>query len=323
MAIKIRDESGSALLRHSSAESGKVKWRDVAMFSFFAYVIAWPMWATLLPAIGFSLSTGRTPAAFGAGALVMLGMFGPALAALVMRAFVSREGFRESLGPSRGWRFYVIALLGPPVLVFVLVGAVVVLGLGQFSPGMPLGTLFVVLLLVGTPIGALLAFGEEYGWRGYLLPKLLPLGEVRASLVVALTWGPWHLPVLLAGLNYPGQGLPAVLVVFLLSVAALSLLQTRLFVASGGSVLAVALLHGSLNTFSDRLTNSEHLVGNPLIVSGGGLLLTTIVAVMMLLAYGARKHPRRASQSFGRADIGGDGPARNGVVWNSVRRNGS
>lgn len=40
----------------------------------------------------------------------------------------------------------------------------------------------------------LMVFGEEYGWRGYLVPKLLPLGEVRASLIVGVIWGVWHFP---------------------------------------------------------------------------------------------------------------------------------
>jgi len=123
------------------------------------------------------------------------------------------------------------------------------------------------LTFVGVPIGTLLAFGEEFGWRGYLLPKLLPLGEVKAALIVGLIWGPWHLPLLIVGLNYPGQPIIAVLAVFLLSATLLSFLHTRFYVASGYSLIAVALLHGSLNTFSDRLTDPEHLSGNPLIVS--------------------------------------------------------
>src|SRR5205085_48045 len=61
------------------------------------------------------------------------------------------------------------------------------------------------LLLIVAAIYVPFTLGEEYGWRGYLLPRLLPLGEVRASALVGLLWAVWHLPLLLAGLNYPGR----------------------------------------------------------------------------------------------------------------------
>jgi CAAX amino terminal protease family. len=142
-----------------------------------------------------------------------------------------------------------------------------------------------MLIFVGVPVGAALAFGEEFGWRGYLLPKLLPLGEVKAAVIVGLIWGPWHLPVLIVGLNYPGQSIIAVLAVFLLSTTLLSLLHTRFYVASSYSLIAVSLLHGSLNTFSDRLTDQNHLTGNPLIVSAGGLIASALLAVGIFIAY--------------------------------------
>jgi membrane protease YdiL (CAAX protease family) len=148
-----------------------------------------------------------------------------------------------------------------------------------------MGSLLAILTFVGVPIGTLLAFGEEFGWRGYLLPKLLPLGEVKAALIVGLIWGPWHLPMLIVGLNYPGQPIIAILAVFLLSATLLSFLHTRFYVASGYSLIAVALLHGSLNTFSDRLTDPEHLSGNPLIVNAGGVIASALVAIGIFITY--------------------------------------
>jgi membrane protease YdiL (CAAX protease family) len=60
-------------------------------------------------------------------------------------------------------------------------------GLSEFNPGtdQPLWYVLLLLLLVGTPVSSVLARGEEYGWRGYLLPRLLPLGEVKASIILA------------------------------------------------------------------------------------------------------------------------------------------
>ncbi|WP_048106776.1 CPBP family intramembrane glutamic endopeptidase [Methanosarcina barkeri] len=40
------------------------------------------------------------------------------------------------------------------------------------------------------------AFGEEFGWRGYSLPKLLPLERKKALIISSIIWGLWHLRLL-------------------------------------------------------------------------------------------------------------------------------
>jgi ABC-type phosphate transport system permease subunit len=77
---------------------------------------------------------------------------------------------------------------------------------------------------------------------------------------------------------------------FLASVVLLSLVHARFYVVSGGSVIVTALLHGSFNTFSDRLTDAKHLAGNPTIVGGGGLIAIAIaVPVAVLTALWLRR----------------------------------
>ena len=266
--------------------SGSVAWRHVIGFVLLAYGLAWATWAALLgPTIKEALQDGRTPAHFTATAAVTLGMYAPALAAVVMRVFISKEGLRRALGPLPSLKIGLAAALLPLALVLILVAIVTMINIGEPTPRKPMGSLLAILTFVGVPIGTMLAFGEEFGWRGYLLPKLLPLGEVKAALIVGLIWGPWHLPVLIVGLNYPEQPITAVLAVFLLSATLLSLLHTRFYVASGYSLIAVSLLHGSLNTFSDRLTDQNHLSGNPLIVSAGGLIASALLAAGMFITY--------------------------------------
>jgi uncharacterized protein len=281
----------STAIQSRREPAGRVAWGHVVAFTLFAYAIAWAMWASLFPEIRDALSSGRTGSAIDLGGVTVFGMFAPALAAVAMRAFVSREGFRGSLGPiRRRWRYYAVAVVGSAVFVGILI-ALAWAGVGG-SALEKTASITLTMLLVGVPIGTVLAFGEEYGWRGYLLPKLLPLGEVRASLLVALIWAPWHLPVLLAGLNYPGRSIPVVLAVFGLSTVMLSLVHTRLFVASGMSVLVVSVLHGSLNTFSDGLTDASHISGNPLLISGGGIIAAGIMAVVVFVAYAVRNARR-------------------------------
>jgi membrane protease YdiL (CAAX protease family) len=101
----------------------------------------------------------------------------------------------------------VLAAITPAIFVTIVLLVDVLTGWGRFAPGTqaPLWTVYLSSLISGVTIGAVFAFGEEYGWRGYLLPKLLPLGEFRASLLVGVIWAFWHTPALLAGLNYPGS----------------------------------------------------------------------------------------------------------------------
>jgi membrane protease YdiL (CAAX protease family) len=57
-------------------------------------------------------------------------------------------------------------------------------------------------VLVAPLINSLFTFGEEFGWRAYLQPKLMPLGGRKVILLMGLIWGVWHWPVIAMGHNY-------------------------------------------------------------------------------------------------------------------------
>ena len=143
-----------------------------------------------------------------------------------MRLFVSKEGLKGSLGPVRAWRFYAFAGLLAAVVVSLVIGIDALTGLGTFTWNgkTPMWVEYAGLAFDGLTFSALMAFGEEYGWRGYLLPKLLPLGEVKAAVLVGAIWATWHLPILIAGLNYPGVAPLAVIAVFVPVTIAMSVL---------------------------------------------------------------------------------------------------
>ena len=70
----------------------------------------------------------------------------------------------------------------------------------------PLHTLLLIQfaqVLIAPGTNAVFAFGEEWGWRGFLLFKLLPLGQWPALVFSGALWGLWHTPVVLLGYNYP------------------------------------------------------------------------------------------------------------------------
>jgi membrane protease YdiL (CAAX protease family) len=277
----------------------RVPWRHVAGFVALAYGISWTMWASAMPDAWHALQAGRTPTSYTVAGLGLLGMFGPALAALVMRRFFTHEGIRGSVGARRNWRYYAVAVVAPMVIVLASLAISAATGLADFRAGdKPLWALFLVLVAIDTPLSTIATLGEEYGWRGYLLPKLLPLGQVKASVIVGLVWAPWHLPLLLVGLNYGGKDVLAVLGFMLALTIALSLLLTRLFVLAGGSVLVTAVAHASFNAFGDRLSDSDHLSSNPFLGGVGGVVGLGLMAVAVLIVYGRgvsrRRHRPRA-----------------------------
>ena len=263
-----------------------VNWREVILFVVLAYGLAWA-WSGffLLPYLSDLVTRSTTPTdmvgRLGAG-VTLPTMLTPMISALIMRLLVSREGLKGSLGLLRSPKYYVAALVLPPVFVTAVVLVVGALGFGEFSWSQATWSVYLMLLLIALPV-TLFTFGEEYGWRGYLLPRLLPLGEIRASLLLGVIWGAWHLPLLLAGLNYPGVNVRLAIIVFTFVTVALSFTYTWFCVASSGSVLVAAVFHASTNQFSDTFWVPPFLSGaNPFAPS---LVSAVLIMALVVVVY--------------------------------------
>lgn len=177
--------------------------------------------------------------------------YGPALAALVA-AWVTagRQGLAEIGARLTRWRLppllYATALLLPLLATSVVV-AIVALGEPErleraaVNP-LRLVAIFFVFALVDGPLG------EEIGWRGFLLPRLLALTRpVTASLLVGVVWYLWHLPLFAADGSRTLDA--AFLWQYLLLNLAYALLHTWLFLRSNGSALLAVLFHTAGNYF--------------------------------------------------------------------------
>jgi membrane protease YdiL (CAAX protease family) len=275
--------------------ASRVSWRDVAGFTALAYSLSWAWWAPMVwPYLGQITLTQALPNVVEGGSIrVPLGMFGPLLAATIMRLLVSRDGVNGTLGVIRSWRYYAVAVAAPAVFIAAVVFGDHMFGLGRFAPSRSLALAVPTVVFIGGALGLPLTLGEEYGWRGYLLQRLLPLGEIKATLIVGLIWTVWHLPILLIGLNYPEQSLVKVLPVFGITVLLMAFPFTWLYMDSRASVIAVALMHSVLNATGDTFTSSRYLDGNPLVVSAGGLVAAAILLMIVLIG-GALRYRKRA-----------------------------
>lgn len=115
------------------------------------------------------------------------------------------------------------------------------------SPGAVLLAVAIATITIAPVINSIPAFGEELGWRGYLLPRLLPLGKTRALAISGIIWGLWHMPfVILLGFHYPEHRLVGALF-FTAIVMLLGIYIGHLRLASGSTILA-AFAHGMFNS---------------------------------------------------------------------------
>lgn len=169
------------------------------------------------------------------------GLFGPALAAIIMAAITDgRPGVKALLGRTVRWRiglpWYVVALGLPTLLALITAGLAVAFGVSFLQLGQLSVLDFVLFALV---------VGEELGWRGYALPKLLETrSALTASLILGVLWGLWHLPTFFAAAT-PQQGLP--IIPFVLLTIEYSIILTWLHLHTRGSVLIATLCHGAIN----------------------------------------------------------------------------
>ncbi|MEV8169760.1 CPBP family intramembrane glutamic endopeptidase [Microbacterium sp. NPDC077486] len=296
----------------------RVPWRAVLIFTLtacgLAALVCLPLW------LGDGLAEPF------AGAILPVMMFTPAAAVLVvmLTTGVPEKGVRArflGLWPLRPAKrvvgLLVAAWLVPPVLVALGILLAAVLGwvrldltfsafadqLAQaLPPGTPVPPVGVVVFaqLAAIPVGALvnsvLAFGEELGWRGWLLPALRPLGTWPALLLTGAIWGLWHSPVILLGYNFGRTDVTGVL--FMIGgCVAWGVLFGWLRLRSG-SLWPAVVAHGSLNAAAGMImivaaVQPDLALAGPLGVAGW--IVAAVVALVLALTGQFRRQPELAA----------------------------
>jgi uncharacterized protein len=100
-------------------------------------------------------------------------------------------------------------------------------------------------LIAGVTVNALAAFGEELGWRGFLLKGFKEMSFFKVCIITGFIWGIWHAPLILMGHNYPHHPQIGVLMMVMFCI-----LLTPFFIyitIKSKSVIAASIMHGTLN----------------------------------------------------------------------------
>jgi len=291
----------------------KINHKRILFFLVFAFGISWATGLVIYLTGGLENSpTYDIGGAEISLALILLAtayMFGPALANLITR-LITKEGtnnlFLKPNFENKRWRYYLAAWFLPGlltiigmILFFLLFPNYFDSGLstlkdmlsesgqtGNINPWLVTVIQTIQALLISPLLNALPTFGEEFGWRGYLQPKLMPLGGQKAVLLTGVIWGIWHWPVILMGYNYgkdyfgaPFLG-PLAMVWFTLS---LSIIFGWLTIKAE-NVWPAVIAHGALNGIASLgilfvKNNPDPLLGPaPVGIIGGiGLTLTALL----------------------------------------------
>ncbi len=165
--------------------------------------------------------------------LIAVVMFFPAIGVLLTR-LITKEGFHNAwLRPhfKGNIKTYLLAYFGPGILTLLGIAVyfaffpdnfdsdygylkltLAAAGTNTTAYPMPLSALLLIqvvqALLLGPIMNFFTCFGEEWGWRGYLLPKMsAKLPALPMLLINGIIWGLWHAPLTAIGHNY-GVGYP-------------------------------------------------------------------------------------------------------------------
>lgn len=267
----------------------KMKFFRLVVFCVLAYLPLYVLTPILNAVCGEYLYSPTASGSTLVAAYVfgVFGMFAPSVAHILTR-LLTREGFKNTylgLNFKGNARYYiasvVVKLLEATLEMFLLWGIFMKgISFSDAFPGgdwqMKIGTF--LLQLAFTIIVFFPGFGEEWGWRGYMMPKLLELMPKPVAVIVGgVIWGLWHAPLTVSGHNfgldykfYPWLGILLMCIFCILMNAFLTLLTERtksVYPAAfchavtnnlgAGVLLSIFASQTSLESMTDILSNID------------------------------------------------------------------
>ncbi len=224
----------------------------------------------------------------------LIGAYGPTIAAIIVEKItVGNRGIKELLKKLLVWKVHIkwyLFVFFVPVLLYavaVLTSKLFGYQLGQINLKDGLNSSF-LFILIALPFGPM---GEELGWRGFFLPRLLQKYSIwKSSIIIGFVWTIWHL----ASFSYPGAAIPSIfevnlwtLFLYLLTIIGESLLFTYLFLKTKFSVLIAILFHAVFNASSNIVLTIfpqvENIVEQREIIYIVNILLIAVLSIVLLL----------------------------------------
>lgn len=231
-------------------------------------------------------------------------MFIPSLSVVIVKKLIYGERLRRDLQISfKLNKWFVGAWLIMPLVAFLTLGINLLLPGVNYNPEMtglaerfasmvtpeqlaemkiqlaalPVSPVWMILgagLFAGITVNAVAAFGEELGWRGFLLYQFRKMSFAKATLLTGAIWGIWHAPLILMGHNYPQHPIIGVFMMVVLCILISPIITY--FTIKSKSVVAAAVLHGTMNA-----TATISIIP----ITGGSDLMTGMPGLAGMLAF--------------------------------------
>lgn len=270
---------------------------SLPIFFVLAYAL---MWACFF-AVAFAVSA-KTAAGYS---LLLLGAFAPGIAALFLSARADGSaGVRALLQPILKWhvgvRWYLfaVAYIATIKLVAAVLYRIARGGWPRFGTEQPI--VILAAIVFSTPFQA----GEEVGWRGYALPRLVKRFGLRcASLLLGVIWAFWHIPqFFIREADTYGQSF----FLYVAQVIALSVAIAWLWARTNGSLLLPMLFHSAVNNSKDIVPSAIPGVTNSLSLHASLVGWLTVALLWICAAYFLAKMPSVTSNSRNNSVLRGE-----------------
>lgn len=320
-----------------NTDSGQTNNKRIAIFLILTFVLTYVVEIfIIIPMLG---STDINQAVL-AQTLVAGVMFIPAICVALTR-LITKEGFVGkdlylTLGVKKNLKYYMLAWFGFAALILFGTVLYFLIFPSQFDKDMgfayaafnavkgdnPYSTeqvkqIVMIQMVQGILLSPFLnlinCFGEEWGWRGYLLPKMLKRFKVVPTLLISgIIWGLWHAPLTIMGHNYgvgyagfPYTGILAMCVFCTVIGIILSYMTIRT-----KSCVPAIMGHGMLNGFSaigiyfTSLEKPYNIFLGPTpvgIIGGAGFMIVAAFLLWRLYREEKRNIPEKEEKTTGNA----------------------
>jgi len=228
-------------------------------------------------------------------------LFPPAIASIITR-LILKEGFLDVSFSFRGHNLrkaYLVAYLFPMAVAMIAYGFTWVSGLTRFDfsriqsgssiplPGNPyLGFLLWVAIswTAVVAINMISVAGEEIGWRGYMLTRLVDSGAPNPLLMHGLIWSGYHVPLILAGAYSAASGPSVALSVIMFTIVATSFSYLLAWLRlDTGIIWPSFVAHATSNALTQNAFNPVTQGNNSMLWIGESGVVVAAVMILLLL----------------------------------------